>query len=137
MTCLLSAHTFYHACHEFYIFPPLTAIAHFSMPVTGDRFFLGCAAGCMFSHNLEQRQLKTFLNDTRLQLTFCILRQWFDPNFWTDRLYKRKTPINSKRNLVAFQVDLSHEKRLCLSFLLCIEYIIYHTDKLIPLFVTF
>lgn len=48
-----------------------------------------------------------------------------------------KIPINSKRNLVAFQVDLSHEKRLCLSFLLCIEYIIYHTDKPIPLFVTF
>ena len=36
--------------------PPLTEIAHFSMLVTGDRFFFGCAAGCMFSHNLEQRQ---------------------------------------------------------------------------------
>ena len=39
--------------------------------------------------------------------------------------------------MVGFQVDVCREKRLCLSFLLCIEYIIYHSDKPIPLFVTF
>lgn len=48
-----------------------------------------------------------------------------------------KTPINSKRNLVAFRVYVRCEERLCVSCLLCIEYIIYHIDKLIPLFVTF
>ena len=70
------------------------------MLVTGDTFSRGCAAGCMFSHNLEQKE-KTFLNDTRLQPTFCILG--LTQILGQIVSIRIKKLIYSKTNLVAFR----------------------------------
>ena len=56
-------------------------------------------------HSRELEQRRFWATHVNRKLTFCILRQWFCPNFRANRLYKAK--INSNTDLFA----LRHFKR--------------------------